>query len=224
MTTASSATSASSSNPLAAFLRAERERRDLHRLEFAQMLGISPSHYNEIENGKKYPQAPAFARMMRKLLVPRAMAETFVITINGNNAASWGHRLRAYRYVAGLCARAAADRLDVTPVTLTRWENDRNLIDPDRLPQLAELYDVPLEELVKHYPQRRQAGGQPGPRRGTTHEQLAQWAAEYRALYERRKTYPKLIEAWGLPEKEVERRIRTLRRHGYLEHPGPGRA
>ena len=58
-------------------------------------------------------------------------------------------RLKEMRKNAGLTQEQAAEKINVSRVTLSHWENGRSLPDIASLISLSDLYNVSLDELVK---------------------------------------------------------------------------
>ena len=58
-------------------------------------------------------------------------------------------RLKAARVKSGLTQEQVAEKVLVSRVTLSHWENGRSLPDIASLLTLSDLYDISLDELVK---------------------------------------------------------------------------
>lgn len=58
-------------------------------------------------------------------------------------------RLKQARSKAGMTQDQVAEKIMVSRVTLSHWENGRSLPDIASLIALSELYDISLDELVK---------------------------------------------------------------------------
>lgn len=58
-------------------------------------------------------------------------------------------RLKEMRKAAGLTQEQAAEKIMVSRVTLSHWENGRSLPDIASLISLSDIYNVSLDELVK---------------------------------------------------------------------------
>ena len=56
--------------------------------------------------------------------------------------------LKLARKEAGLSSRDVCYELGITKGTLSKWENGSKLITEERLEQLADLYDMEIEELM----------------------------------------------------------------------------
>jgi len=59
-----------------------------------------------------------------------------------------GERVRKLRIEKGLSQEALADRLHVVRQTVSKWEKGFSVPDADLLQRLADVFDVPLEELL----------------------------------------------------------------------------
>lgn len=55
--------------------------------------------------------------------------------------------LKAYRHEHGLSRRDLADKLDVSRMTVWRWEAGERSIDEEKLPRVAEVTGIPRAEL-----------------------------------------------------------------------------
>lgn len=60
----------------------------------------------------------------------------------------FGERIRKLRIEKGLSQEALADRLHVVRQTVSKWEKGFSVPDADLLQRLADVFDVPLEELL----------------------------------------------------------------------------
>ncbi len=74
-----------------------------------------------------------------------------------------GERVRAARGAQGLSLRALAGRLGVSPATLSEVERGRTGLSAVRLARIAELLDVPVEQLLVRRPAPRRAVGTTRP-------------------------------------------------------------
>ena len=59
----------------------------------------------------------------------------------------WPKRLARLRYAVGMSQAKVAKALGIAPPSVAQWETGRSRPGIDRLPQLATLYNVSLEEL-----------------------------------------------------------------------------
>lgn len=59
-----------------------------------------------------------------------------------------GENLRYLRKEAGLSVRDLAREIDVHHGTISNWETGKLEISDDRLEELADFYDVTIEELM----------------------------------------------------------------------------
>lgn len=55
--------------------------------------------------------------------------------------------IKAARVNAGLTQKDAAERLGVTPLSLNRWENGKVIPNFAIVRKMAELYEIPLDNL-----------------------------------------------------------------------------
>ena len=53
------------------------------------------------------------------------------------------------RLAAGLTQTALADKVGVTPGTVSRWESGSSIPSPEMYPKLAEVLNIPAEEVVR---------------------------------------------------------------------------
>lgn len=60
----------------------------------------------------------------------------------------FGERVRKLRIEKGLSQEALADRLHVVRQTVSKWEKGFSVPDADLLQRLADIFDVPLEDLL----------------------------------------------------------------------------
>ena len=60
----------------------------------------------------------------------------------------FGDRVRKFRIEKGLSQEALADRLHVVRQTVSKWEKGFSVPDADLLQRLADIFDVPLEDLL----------------------------------------------------------------------------
>lgn len=61
---------------------------------------------------------------------------------------SFGNRLAALRKSRGLTQEDLAERLNISPQAVSKWENDLTSPDLDTLSQLAEIFEVSADELL----------------------------------------------------------------------------
>ncbi len=61
---------------------------------------------------------------------------------------SFGNRLAEIRKQHNLTQNDIADRLDISPQAVSKWENDLTSPDIDTLIKLAEIFNVSIDELV----------------------------------------------------------------------------
>lgn len=61
-------------------------------------------------------------------------------------------RLRAARKKAGLTQERVAEILEINQSSVAQWETGRSRPEPERIPTLAKLYDVPEEWLAEPDP------------------------------------------------------------------------
>jgi transcriptional regulator with XRE-family HTH domain len=63
--------------------------------------------------------------------------------------ATLGNRISEYRRAQGFTQERLAEKMGVTPQAVSKWENDISCPDISMLPQLAELFGVSLDQLIK---------------------------------------------------------------------------
>ena len=61
---------------------------------------------------------------------------------------SFGTRLQALRKTQGYTQDSIAEKLNVSPQAVSKWENDLTSPDMDTLIQLADIFSVSLDELM----------------------------------------------------------------------------
>lgn len=99
----------------------------------------------------------------------------------------------------------AAEKLGVSRVTLSRWENaERPKIRPDVLTRMAALYRKPLEELVGN----KSVARETAPARPGGSSALAQRLKP--AAYEVALTYLRRLRSAGLPDETVDEAERLM--------------
>ena len=59
-----------------------------------------------------------------------------------------GQRIKEFRKKAGLSQDVLAEKLGITQPFLNRWEKGKRHVTLERLGQLSEILDVPIEYLV----------------------------------------------------------------------------
>ena len=57
--------------------------------------------------------------------------------------------IKRCRENAGLTQEQLAEKMDVTIVSVQNWEKGRTNINPDRYYALSEVFNIPVEELIK---------------------------------------------------------------------------
>ena len=60
-----------------------------------------------------------------------------------------GSRIKTLRLDYGLSQEELGEKLHVTRQTVSNWENDKNYPDLSTLVQIAELFDVTIDEMIK---------------------------------------------------------------------------
>ena len=60
-----------------------------------------------------------------------------------------GQRLREVRNKSGLSQEALAERVNVSRQTISKWERGTTLPSADNLAMLSEVFDVPVDALLK---------------------------------------------------------------------------
>ena len=58
-------------------------------------------------------------------------------------------RLNKYREASGISQERAAEKLNVSRQTISRWENGVSVPSTENLAKLSELYHVPVDALIK---------------------------------------------------------------------------
>ena len=61
---------------------------------------------------------------------------------------SFGSRLAGFRKNRGLTQESLAERLNISPQAVSKWENDLTSPDLDTLAQLAEIFEISTDELL----------------------------------------------------------------------------
>lgn len=80
---------------------------------------------------------------------------------------SMGEIIAALRREKGMTQKELADMLNITDKAVSKWERGLALPDTAAIPKLAEIFGVPVEELISA---KASSGAQ---RRGTGNEELA---------------------------------------------------
>lgn len=60
-----------------------------------------------------------------------------------------GSRITEYRKRAGITQDQLAERMNVSPQAVSKWENDLSCPDISLLPQLADYFNVTIDELLR---------------------------------------------------------------------------
>ena len=60
-----------------------------------------------------------------------------------------GSRIAEYRKRAGITQDQLAEKMNVSPQAVSKWENDLSCPDISLLPQLADLFNVSIDELMR---------------------------------------------------------------------------
>lgn len=60
-----------------------------------------------------------------------------------------GKRIRKYRIAAGLSQTQLAEMLNVSPQSISKWENAKAMPSIDLLPQLADCLNVTVDRLLR---------------------------------------------------------------------------
>lgn len=58
-------------------------------------------------------------------------------------------RLSKYREASGISQERAAEKLNVSRQTISRWENGVSIPSTENLAKLSELYNVPVDTLLR---------------------------------------------------------------------------
>nr|WP_014343736.1 helix-turn-helix transcriptional regulator [Aliivibrio fischeri]AEY78130.1 SOS-response repressor and protease LexA [Aliivibrio fischeri] len=59
-----------------------------------------------------------------------------------------GLRIKTKRKLSGLTQEKLAQKVGATKAAVSRWETGRNAVAPDKLSQLANIFDVDVEWLL----------------------------------------------------------------------------
>lgn len=65
-----------------------------------------------------------------------------------------GEIISSIRHEKGLTQKELAEQLNVTDKAVSKWERDIALPDINTLPELAEILDITIEELINAKPQK----------------------------------------------------------------------
>lgn len=65
-----------------------------------------------------------------------------------------GRKIAELRKAQGLTQDELSEKLGVTPQAVSKWENDLSYPDILLLPQLAQLFDVTVDELLSNFPKK----------------------------------------------------------------------
>jgi transcriptional regulator with XRE-family HTH domain len=65
------------------------------------------------------------------------------------NRTETGMKIKVARVKKGWSQTALADRLHVSQATVALWESGNTFPKPNNLVELAELLDIPVDELLK---------------------------------------------------------------------------
>ena len=61
---------------------------------------------------------------------------------------SWGKKISEFRKAMGLTQDQLADKMNVSPQAVSKWENDISCPDIVLLPKLAALFDTTVDDLL----------------------------------------------------------------------------
>jgi transcriptional regulator with XRE-family HTH domain len=61
-----------------------------------------------------------------------------------------GKRIYEYRKTMGMTQEELSHKLGVTPQAVSKWENEVSCPDIMLLPDLADIFDISIDELFKH--------------------------------------------------------------------------
>jgi transcriptional regulator with XRE-family HTH domain len=61
-----------------------------------------------------------------------------------------GRRIFEYRKTLGMTQEELSQRLGVTPQAVSKWENEVSCPDIMLLPDLADIFEITIDELFKH--------------------------------------------------------------------------
>src|ERR1700755_1691002 len=70
-----------------------------------------------------------------------------------------GESIRAHRLIAGMSQTDLADKLGVSFQQVQKYEKGANRVGAGRLPQIAEIFDIPITALFKSHAQTSPARG-----------------------------------------------------------------
>jgi len=77
----------------------------------------------------------------------------------------FGQRLLGARQAKGLSQNQVAKAIGITQPSYADWERSAVSLKPEYLPKLAELFEVPIEQLLGVAPKRRNGSGPAGKAR-----------------------------------------------------------
>lgn len=195
-------------------LVAHQERYGLTQKAVADALGANRWRVHRWEQGVEVPHAPAAKRIIELCELSADDVAALIVPAGSASQGSFGHQLRVRRHLAGLTSRMLADRVDVIPLTVSRWEGEWTVPGPGALPAISDVLDWDLDELLAACPPNRNRGR---PRRHAI-EDRAQWAADAREEAARgRGVYRRLRERWGVDNAVVIDRLRFMREAGYID-------
>jgi transcriptional regulator with XRE-family HTH domain len=130
-----------------ASLRKARRRRGLSQKALAQMLGIHTPQVSRWENHTDKPRRTTVVRLAEALDIdPKDLAGVDDMGIA--TAGTLGQRMKFLRTNRGWTLRDVANRLGVSHVTVTQWENSVCNPKVGKLREIATLFEVSTDTLL----------------------------------------------------------------------------
>jgi len=131
-------------------LKETRKKCGYSQQEMSQLLDMAINSYGSYERNNSIPSVENFVKLaevlhtsIQYIVTGKELSETF-----DKEATPFPQRLRELREQKNMTQQQVADYLGIRKVTYQEYEYDKYEPKVDKLLQLAELFDVTLDELL----------------------------------------------------------------------------